>query len=315
MRVCVYHRTMGAELTRGITVACPDVRVDVVADTTVDPPDPAGIDVMIANTFPPGLLGRCPRLRWLHLTGTGTDHVPAGEPAPDLLITTSARVPARPVAEFAWMALLALAKDAPRLVDQHRRHEWRLPEARLVHGTRLVLVGLGRIGSEIARIAEGFGVTVTAVTRRTRPSSLVAEVVPPSRLADAVAHADHLVIAAPHTPDTEGLVDARVLAALPPDAVLVNVGRAAVLDTVALVAALRAGRLRGAVLDVQDTEPVPPDSPLWSVPNLWLTPHGAYRHPEEERRVGQVFVENLTAYRAGLPMPDRVTVAASTGVM
>lgn len=315
MRVCVYHRTMGAELTRVITAACPDVRVDVVADTAADPPDPAGIDVMIANTFPPGLLGRCPRLRWLHLTGTGTEHVAAGEPASDLLVTTSARVPARPVAEFAWMALLALAKDAPRLVDQHRRHEWRLPEARLVHGTRLVLVGLGRIGSEIARIADGFGVTVTAVTRRALPSPLVAEVVPPSRLADAAAHADHLVIAAPHTPDTEGLVDARVLAALPADAAVVNVGRAAVLDTAALVAALRAGRLRGAVLDVHDTEPVPPDSPLWSVPNLWLTPHGAYRHPEEERTVGRVFVENLTAYRAGLPLPDRVTVAAPTGVM
>ncbi len=137
---------------------------------------------------------------------------------------------------------------------------------------------------------------------------------PPERLHEALAEADHVVLALPATSATERLVDARALQALRPGAALVNVGRAATLDLDALVAALRAGRLRGALLDVHAQEPLPPDSPLWDVPNLWLTPHGAYRFPEEEQEIARLFVMNLSAFRAGRALRGLIPRDASSEV-
>lgn len=309
VRICVLHPTMGPDVAAAVRGSGVPAEVEVATDTGADPPGRDELEVLVANRFPAGLLGRCPRLRWLHLTGTGTDHVPAGRPRPDLVVTTSAAVPAVPVAEYAWMGLLALAKDAPALVRRQAERRWLLPDARRVAGSRLLLLGLGRIGSEIARRAPAFGMSVTAVTRRARPSALAAQVLPPERLVEAAAGADHLVLALPATPDTAGLVGERVLRALPPTASVVNVGRSAVLDTAALAAALSAGRLRSALLDVHDTEPLPPNSPLWTVPGLWLTPHGAYRFPEEGQEVGALVAANLRAYAAGRSLPDVVAVA------
>lgn len=303
-RVCLYHDTMAAGIARVVAARGLPVTVEVVGDTRADPPGRDTIEVLLANTFPAGLLGRCPRLRWLHLTGSGSDHAAAGRPRPGLLVTTSATVPPVAVAEFAWMGLLALAKDAVRLVAT--RGSWTPPDARLVAGSHLVLVGLGRIGTEIAKRAAAFGVRVTAVTRTATASPLVDRVVPAGELAAVAAGADHLVLAVPATAETRHLVDGRVLAALPRHASVVNVGRASTLDTDALVAALRSGALRAALLDVHDSKPVPPDSPLWSVPNLWLTPHCAYRFPGEEAAVAELFVENLAAYLAGRPLRNRV---------
>ncbi len=306
MKVCVYHRTMGHRIAEEVARSHPGVTVQLVSETTSDPQGLEDIDVLVANTFPQGLLGRCGRLRWLHLTGGGVDHVAAGEPRTDLAVTHSGDVPARAVAEFVWMGLLAMAKDAPRLVDRQRAHEWRLPAGRLVAGSRMVLVGLGRIGSEIARRAACFDVTVTAITRRGLPSPLVSEVLPAERLLEALPRADHLVLAAPATPATRRLVDDRALRALPAGAALINVGRGSLLDAPALVRALREGRLRAALLDVHDEEPLPPESPLWDVENLWVTPHGAYRFPEEERDVARLFTANLTAFMEGREMRNRV---------
>lgn len=313
MNVCVYHRTMGAVIANAVAAAHPDVAVSVSHDIARDPPARDDIDVLVANVFPAGLLGRCPRLHWLHLTGTGLDHVSRGRPRPGLLVTNSPDVPARAVAEFAWMGVLALAKDAVRLVDQQRARLWRSPDARLVAGSRLALVGLGRIGGEIARRARCFDVSVTAVTRRARPSPLADRVLPPSRLPEALADADHVVLAIPGTPATRRLVDARAIAAMRPTATLVNVARASVLDVDALVAALQEGRLRAALLDVHDEEPLPRTSPLWKVDRLWLTPHGAHRFPQEEAEVARLVVANLTALRSGRALRNVVEVGAGDG--
>lgn len=305
-RVCLYHPTMGETIATEIARRKLPVSVDIVTDTTVDPPGRDTIDVLLANTFPPGLLGRSAKLKWLHLTGSGADHVPGGEPRPDLKVTTSEEVPTVPVAEFAMMALLALAKDGFRLLRGHQDQSWEMPDARLLDGTHLVLVGLGRIGSAVARLARGFGIRVSAVTRHARPSGLAERVLPPDRLPEAVRDADHVVLAVPATRETRQLIDASVIAAMPERAALVNVGRAATLDTDVLVKALIAGRLRGAVLDVHDTEPVPPGSPLWSVPNLWLTPHCAYRFPGEAAAVATVFADNLGWFLSGERMAYQV---------
>ncbi|MCM4083120.1 NAD(P)-dependent oxidoreductase [Paractinoplanes hotanensis] len=304
LRICVFHPTMGRATASLIAAADPSATVDVVHDVDRDPPSPETIDVLIANRVPAGLLHRCERLAWLHLTGSGTDHVPAHEIPPGLRVTTSAEVPVRAVAEFTVGALLALGKQTHQLVDRQRRHEWSVPDATLLGGSHLVLLGLGRIGGAIARLAEPFGMRVTAVTRTAQPSAWADAVLPAARLADAVLDADHLVCAVPSTPQTRGLVSARVIAALPSTASVVNVGRADVLDTAALVAALTAGRLRGAVLDVHDEEPLPAASPLWDVPRLWITPHSAFRFPAEEHAVAQVFLAQLRSWRGGAPEPD-----------
>jgi phosphoglycerate dehydrogenase-like enzyme len=301
---------MGARIRDELERAHPDVAVRVAHDTTRDPPDRDDVDVLVANTFPPGLLGRCARLRWLHLTGTGVDHVPAGAPRPGLVVTNSANVPARAVAEFAWMGLLAMARSGFRLVDQQRAREWQLPDSRLVAGSHLVLVGLGSIGAEIARRAAGFDVAVTAVTRRALPSPLARTVLPPERLAEALRTADHVVLAAPATSRTRHLVDGAAIRAMPASAALVNVGRPSLVDVDALVAALAEGRLRGALLDVHDPEPLPPESPLWDVRNLWISPHCAYRFPAEEQEIARTFAVNLTAFRGGSPLRNRVDVDA-----
>jgi phosphoglycerate dehydrogenase-like enzyme len=174
-----------------------------------------------------------------------------------------------------------------------------------------VLVGLGHVGSEIARRAAAFDVTVTAVTRSGRSSPLAARTLSSSRLAEAVTAADHLVLAVPDSVETRGLVDDHVLDRLAPHACVVNVGRPRVLDTTALLRRLRIGALRAAMLDVHDVEPLPGDDERWDVPNLWVTPHGAYRFEREEQGVADVFAENLEDFRKGSPLRDRVNLDAS----
>lgn len=287
---------MGADIAGHIRDRFPSIEVSVCDDVSQDPPERDRIDIMIANRFPPGLLSRCDRLRWLHLTGSGYEHVFADEPPEHLQVTHSANVPARAVAEFVWMGLLALEKEALRLHEQQRARIWRLPDARRLAGARMLLVGLGHIGQEIARRARGFEVRVTAVRASARPSELVDDVIPPTRIAEAARDSRYLVLAVPATTGSRQLIDERVIAALPADAILINIARSTVLDMSALVAALRAGRLRGALLDVHDMEPLPADSPLWEVPRLWITPHCAYRFHEENAEVARTFIDNLERF-------------------
>ncbi len=315
------HPRMGDELRDRVKAELPGVTVDVVREVTADPPGIDGYDALVANTFPAGMLERCPRLRWLQLTSAGTDQVAAGRPRPGLLVTHAGSVPARAVAEFVLMGMLALAKDAPALVRQQDAHRWRLPDARLLAGGTLVLLGLGNVGREVARRARCFDLRVVAVTRRGRRSpyaddtyaddAYADETVPTAGLRDACRDADHLVIAVPGTAETRGLVDRDIITALPPGACLINVARAAVVDVAAVVNALRTGRLRGALLDVHDQEPLPPDSPLWDVDRLWITPHGAFSYPGEAADLAELICQNARALRAGRPLRNLVGQASS----
>lgn len=297
---------MGVTIASALRQSIPDVDVHVCLDTDHDPPNAATLDVLVANTFPSGLLGRCPRLRWLQLTGGGSEHVPAGDPGVGLVVTHAGDVAARAVAEFAWMALLALAKDAPELVRQQARRVWAAPAARRIAGSHLVLLGLGNVGAEIARLARAFDVRVTAVTRRGRPSPLVERSVTPDALVEIARDADHLIIAVPSQPDTRRLVADPVVRALPEHAVIINLARGSILDTDAVVAALRERRLRAALLDVHEVEPLPVDSPLWATEGLWVTPHCAYAHPGEAEELAALIIDNLTRFRAGAPLRNLV---------
>jgi phosphoglycerate dehydrogenase-like enzyme len=300
--VCVFHPRMATLIATGLRRAFPDIDVRVETDVTRDPQAAMDADVLIANRFPPGLLGRMARLRWVQLTGVGTDHVVAGEPRSDLLVTHAGSVPARAVAEFAMMALLALTKDAPTLIRQQRDHVWRLPDARRLYGTRLVVIGTGAIGSEVASRARGFDVEVIGVNRSGVAPAGWVRVVPANQRAEVLTTADNVVVAVPLDETTRGLVGTAELAVLPRHAAVINVSRAEVVDAVAVVDALKAGRLRGAVVDVHEQEPVPPESPRWDVPGLWLTPHCAYVYPEEPADLVALCVENLRRFIDGEPL-------------
>ena len=300
--VGVFHPRMATHIAAGIRRAFPSVDVRIEGDVSKDPQGAMDADVLIANRFPPGLLRRMPRLRWLQLTGVGTDHVVDGEPRSDLLVSHAGSVPARAVAEFAMMALLALTKDAPTLLRQQREHVWRLPNARRLYGTRLVVLGTGAIGREVASRARGFDVEVVGVNRSGLAPAGWDRVVPTHQRAEMFATADNVIVAVPLDDTTRGLVGPHELAALPPHATVINVSRAEVVDAAAVVDALQHGRLRGAVLDVHEQEPVSKESQRWDVPGLWLTPHCAYVYPEETADLVALCVENLRRFIDGEPL-------------
>jgi phosphoglycerate dehydrogenase-like enzyme len=306
MKICVMHPRIGEQIAAGLRARVSGVEVYTFPDSAREPPGLEDFDVLVANLFPAEMLQHATRLRWLQLTSAGSDQLATGKPRSDLLITHAGNVPARAVAEFVLMALLAVAKQAPALWRQQQTATWQLPLTKLVAGSTLVLVGLGHIGKEIARRATTFDIRVVAVTRRGQPSPLVDRVVPTDQLRTVARDADHLVIAVPGVPETVRLVDSGVISVLPRQAAVINVARASVLDTGALVESLRAGHLRGAVLDVHDEEPLPQTSPMWTVPRLWVTPHCAFSYPGEADDLALLVARNLARLLADQPLINMV---------
>ncbi len=230
------------------------------------------------------VLEHCPRLRWLHSTWTGVEHLPLEALASRrIVLTTAAGVVARPLAEWVAAAILWRAKSLRTLEHQQAERRWRPVRAMELEGLRVLLLGLGNIGRAAARLLRGFGVHLAAVRASGRPSSLVREVLPPGRLAEAASRTDVLVVSVPLTPATRGMVDQDVLAALPDGAGVVNVARGEVVDEPALAAELVTGRL-WAALDVFSTEPLPADSPLWDLENVLISPHSAHASPHHRER-------------------------------
>ncbi len=255
-----------------------------------------------------------PRLRWVHATsaGAGEQVRQAGLPAEALervAITTSSGVHAVPLAEYAIFGLLAVAKDLPKLLEDQRAKAW--PEVRQpfreLSGQTLFLVGLGEIGREVARLGKALGMR-TVGFRRTQgpPPEWVDEVHGPQRLAELAVRADAMVVSLPMTDQTAGLIDRATIERLPAGCIFVNVGRGGVVDEPALVDALRDRRIAGAVLDVFATEPLPDDSPLWTLPNVLVTPHAAALSARENERIAELFVDNLRRYLDGQPLRNVV---------
>jgi len=265
-----------------------------------------------------GLLALAPRLRWVQGTAAGTgEQVMRARVAEDVLsrlaFTSSAGIHAVPLAEFALFGLLSFAKDVDVLAALGRTREWRTRwPMQLLRGSSLLVLGLGGIGREVARLGAAFGCRVTGVRRRADgpvPEG-VAAVAPLSALDELLPAADSLVVTLPGTTQTAGLLDARRLALLPPHAVVVNVGRGSVIDSAALAARLDAGALRGAVLDVADEEPLPAASPLWGRPNVIISPHTAALSVDEDARIVELFIDNLQRFIAGTPLVNAVDPVA-----
>jgi phosphoglycerate dehydrogenase-like enzyme len=251
-------------------------------------------------------------LRWVHTmaAGGGGQVKAAGLSAEELervAFTTSAGVHGGPLAEFAVFGVLAGAKDLPRLIAQQRDREWsgRWAMGQVADQTVLVL-GLGGIGSVVARRLKDLGATVLGVSRRDVEVDGVDRVVHPDDIVAEAPGLDAVVNTLPGTSATEHLLGAEFFAALSGGATVVNVGRGTVIDETALVEALDAGRAGFAALDVFEVEPLPEASPLWGHPNVLVSPHTAALDAAEERRIAELFADNAGRLLDGRPLRNRV---------
>jgi glyoxylate/hydroxypyruvate reductase len=222
-------------------------------------------------------------------------------------IASASGVHAVPLAEWSLFGILALRKRLPRLLDDARARRFEHYAVDELRGTTLLVVGVGAIGREVARLGAAFGMRVVGVKRQLgEETPYVDELHGPERLDELVPHADAIVITLPLTDETRGLVSRRTIEAMRDDAIVVNVGRGGVVDEEALVDALQAGRLRGAALDVFETEPLPASSPLWGLGNVIISPHTAALSVHENERIVELFAENLRRYLAGGELLSRV---------
>jgi len=249
------------------------------------------------------LLTRVPNLRWVHTISAGVDHLLFPElRESDAILTNASGVFNIPIAETVMAYILAVVKRLPEFLAQQREHRWEKLPLRELGGLTVGIVGLGDIGTEVARLCRAFGMHVLGLRRRPAPSDVADEVLPPDRLHDLLARSDFVVIAAPLTAETRGMIGRAELAAMKPDAWLINISRGAIVDEEALIEALQAGRIGGACLDVFAEEPLPPESPLWDMPNVIITPHNSWSSPHIEEREIDLFLENLRRYVAGEPL-------------
>jgi phosphoglycerate dehydrogenase-like enzyme len=251
-----------------------------------------------------------PNLKWVHTFNAGTDNPVFGRIRDaGARLTTSSGSTAAPIAQTAIAGLLMLARGFPGWLESQRRREWQ-PQSTIpadIAGQSMVVVGLGAIGMEIARLGQALGLHVTGV-RRTPASGdeAVDALIHPDRIDDVLPQAHWLALAAPLTAQTHRIIDRRRLALLRPGACILNVGRGALVDEAAMIERLQAGTLGGAYLDVFEEEPLPAESPLWTFPNVIVTPHNSSISTGNEARTWEIFLHNLDCWLGGLPLRNEV---------
>ena len=256
------------------------------------------------------VVANAPKLRWLHTFSAGVDrHVPELAGRPDVLLTNNTGAYDAPISEHVIAMIFAAAKRLPQHLAAQGRSEWQreVPHDD-VRGATLVILGMGSIGTELARLASGIGMRVIGIRRDpSRPGGPgVERVVAPERFAEVVPEADYLVVTAALTPKTKGMVSAEIIAKLKPTAWLINIARGPIVDEAALAAALTGRRIGGAALDVFETEPLPATSPLWSLDNAILTPHVSNSSPKVRERSLGLVVENVRRFKSGEPLLNLV---------
>jgi phosphoglycerate dehydrogenase-like enzyme len=263
--------------------------------------------LVISGLWRNDLLDRAPRLRFIQSIGAGTDQFPTAALAQRGIRLASARgVNARAVAEHAMALILALSRRLPEARDNQRRRHWRPmigdPARREdeVGGKTLLVVGLGQIGDRLARLAKAFDMRVLGLRRVPAHGSDAADAVHPlAEFVGLLPEADFVVLACPLTAETENLVDAAAFRRMKPSAYLVNIARGRIVDEAALVAALAAGRIAGAGIDVTADEPLAPGSPLWGMDQVLITPHTAGETRRYEDNVIDILLDNLSRLRRG----------------
>ena len=251
-----------------------------------------------------------PHLAWVHVHSAGADRPIFAELRQrGIKVSTSSGANAQPVAHTALGAVLALGRRFPDLWAAQQAQRWaplvRNPDVHDLTGQTAMVVGMGRIGSEIARMLQAIGMQVVGVTRTPAQTSKIQATPMSCTYADMAVHlprTHYLILACPLSPLTQQLVNAHVLSSLPQGACVVNVARGEVVDQAALIAALQSGHLGGAFLDVFETEPLDTASTLWRLPNVIISPHTAGHFAEHADRVQSLFLDNLGRFLSDTPL-------------
>jgi glyoxylate/hydroxypyruvate reductase len=255
---------------------------------------------------PAAIPRNCPRLRWVQGTSAGIGGFleRTGLAGTDLVFTTAAGVHATPLAEFALLGLLYFVKAMPQLTRWKAERHWQRYTSAQLSGSRVLLVGLGQIGREVARLLSAAGVEICGAGRAGQCYDIpgVASYVPSGQLRKVLPDVDAIILACPLTTQTRGLIGAGELDLMRPGAVVVNISRGAIIDEDAMISALRSGRLGGAFLDVFATEPLPAGSPLWELPNVVISPHSASTVAGENELITDLFCDNLRRWLSGRPL-------------
>ncbi len=334
-------RYRGRDLER-IRSAAPGARlvtvsIEGLADGPLDDVEVLLRGFLSAEAFD-RLLARAPRLTWVHSASAGVERVltPAGLER-GLVVTNARGVFSQPIAEYVLMMILAVSRRLPQLLELQRERTWQPLEGTELRDVTVGIVGLGSIGTAVAELAGAFGCRVVAVRRRAdadaaasskaaprarrQPAAAVTPPVAgrnpsidrvsgPEGLPALLAESDFIVLAAPLTPETEGMIDEAALAMVKPGAWLINVARGRLIDERALLRALRDGDLGGAVLDTFRDEPLQATSPFYDLPNVIVTPHTAWSSGRVLDRSVELFCENLRRYAAAQPLLNVVDPSA-----
>jgi glyoxylate/hydroxypyruvate reductase len=258
---------------------------------------------------PAELPARAPRVQWLQATSSGIGQFMGrtGLAGWNAVVTTAAGIHAQPLTEWAITGVLYFVKDVPDLAARQAAHRWERLAMGGLAGRRALVVGLGHVGRAVAAALDGLGVEVWGMRREGGSSQIpgVSRTGTAADLQELLRSCDIMVLACPLTPETFRLIGAAELAALGPDGILVNIARGAIVDEPALIDALREQAIRGAVLDVAESEPLAAGSPLWDLGNVLISPHSASTLATENVALVDLFLRNLALFQAGKPLINR----------
>ena len=267
----------------------------------------ARTEVLMAYTVPPGMLPAMPKLRWAQAMTAGVEGWLALPDLPKTLPLTCARgTHEESMPENILGAIFHVAKPYAAAVENQKRGKWVQTVAQPLTGKTLGILGLGAIGQRVARVAAALGMRVIGTRRRPEPMADVAEVLPAERTPEVLARSDFVLLLLPATPATESIMNAERLAMMKPGAWLLNFGRGQLVNDDDLVAAVKARKIAGAVLDVFRQEPLPETHAFWSTEGIIVLPHIGGPHPQRDRFVARLFAENLGRFLDGKPLKELV---------
>ena len=264
--------------------------------------DLSAIDVMImfGIEIRDQMLRDAPRLKWIQSLATGLDHfLRCPSLRPDVLITSGRGIHGVPMREHVLYLMLAITHDAKRQVEDHQQHVWERRLWSTLYGKTAVIAGTGVVGGAIGEMLQTLGMRVIGVSRMPRFARGFDEIVPSERLREATSKADYLINVVPAAPENSALFGAALFDAMKPSAYYISAGRGQTVDETALITALRERRIAGAAFDVFAAEPLPPESPFWTLPNVFITPHVGGYVVEYEDFIMPLIVDNMRLFLAG----------------
>jgi phosphoglycerate dehydrogenase-like enzyme len=256
--------------------------------------------VALAHEVRDEVVAAMPRLRWISALTSGTEHLASlTHLGADVIVTSGRGIHGPQMSEMAFLYMIALSRDFRGMLANQAERKWERWPQRLLLGKTVVLVGVGAISEEMARRCKAFGMSVIGVSAARSEAAGFDCVLPRSRLRDAAAMADFLIALVPYASDTHHLIDAAVLASMKPSAVFINLARGLVVDEAALIRHLQEERIAGAGLDVYEVEPPLPGNPLWSMPNVIMTPRVGGMSDVYADQVLPLVIHNLRAFWTG----------------